>query len=228
MRSHFMRCTLLAALILVTLGCARPNPDPRTSQFDFIYGGNIEVEIDALLDPARPSAGKRYVLVPGMRDLKADDLEFRQICRFMDHALAMNGFEKASGNERPDVFLRLAYGIGTPQTETVTTGAGYSYAVGWMWFNVPPKTANITSFQRNLVVEAYDSDDPALAKQVWKTTVTSVGTTNDLRRVLVYMITEARPYFGAQTTSKYRRSISGTDRRVLDIVAGPLPAQAVK
>jgi hypothetical protein len=46
--------------------------------------------------------------------------------------------------------------------------------------------------------------------------------------VLVYMITEARPYFGAQTTSKYRRSISGTDRRVLDIVAGPLPVQALK
>ncbi|HEX4845038.1 MAG TPA: DUF4136 domain-containing protein [Geothrix sp.] len=228
MRSLFANSALLATLILVALGCASPNPDPRTSQFDFIYGGNLEVEIDALLDPARQPAGKRYVLIPGMRDLKADDLEFRQICRFMDHALAMNGFQKAEGNERPELYIRLAYGIGTPQTETVTTGAGYSYAVGWMWFNVPPKTANITSFQRNLVAEAYDSEDPAVAKQVWKTTVTSVGTTNDLRRVLPYMITEARPYFGAQTTSKYRRSISGTDRRVLDIVAGPLPAQAVK
>lgn len=218
---------LLAGLMAVLTGCANPNPDPRISRFDFIYGGTLNIEVDALQDPDRQPPGNRYVMLPGMRDLKADDLEFRQVCRYMDNALALKGFQKAGENERPDLFLRLAYGIGTPQTESVTTGAGYSYSVGWMWFNVPPKTANITSYQRNLIVEAYDSPDPAVAKQVWKTSITSTGTTNDLRRVIVYMISAAHPYFGTQTNSKKQISISGTDHRVLDIAVGPRPAPSV-
>lgn len=217
---------LCAGLIAVLMGCASPNPDPRVSHFDFIHGV-LEIEVDALQDPDRQSMGKRYVLLPGMRDLKADDLEFKQVCRYMENALALHGFQKAGENEQPNLFLRLAYGIGTPQTETVTTGAGYSYAVGWMWLNVPPKTANITSYQRNLIVEAYDAPDPAVAKQVWKTSITSTGTTNDLRRVIAYMISGAHPYFGTQTNSKKLMSIPGLDQRVLDIAVGPRPAPSV-
>jgi hypothetical protein len=95
--------------------------------------------------------------------------------------------------ENANLIIRMAYGIGNPKTETYTqtytTSTGYSYPVGWTWIYVPPQTKKVTTktttYMRYLILEAYDSKDKR--SQLWKTTLKSEGTDNDLRVVLPHM-----------------------------------------
>lgn len=120
----------------------------------------------------------------------------------------------------------MAYGIGAPKTTTETfvieRGPEYRYWDWWKdrWVIEPAQTETgqrtTTTYMRHLILEAYDLKGTK-RQQLWKTTVKSEGMGFDLRIVLPFMTTAAVPYFGENTIGQKVITISGRDKRVLDI-----------
>lgn len=156
-----------------------------------------------------------------MQTISADDLEFIEVARCVENALSRKGYVRTSSADRADILVRLGYGIGDPQvtSETVAISQGYSYSVGWMWFNTPARTQTINTrmYMRNLILEAYDLKDPNRKSQLWKTTIKSEGTTPDLNRVIAYMLAASSEHLGSSTGMQIDLKINGHDPRVLDI-----------
>jgi hypothetical protein len=156
-----------------------------------------------------------------MQAISENDLEFLEVARYVENALSKKGYVRANSAEGSDVLIRLGYGIGDPQvtSETVAISQGYSYSVGWMWFNTPPKTQTINTkiYIRNLILEAYDLKDPGRKSQLWKATIKSEGTTPDLNRIIAYMLAASYEYFGSNTGMQINKRIHGHDPRLLEI-----------
>lgn len=65
----------------------------------------------------------RYILLPGNKDVSAEDLQFREYASYLDQALAERGFKRASNIKDAEIVIFIAYGIGDPKTNY------YSYSM---------------------------------------------------------------------------------------------------
>lgn len=65
----------------------------------------------------------RYLLVPGLKDVNPDDLQFQEYSGYAEKALSQKGFVKANNFNDADVVIFMSYGIGEPQVHQ------YTYAV---------------------------------------------------------------------------------------------------
>lgn len=79
---------------------------------------------------------------------------------------------------------------------------------------------NYTMYFRYLTIDAYDyaayKKDQSVT-ELWKATMTSTGTINDLRFVIPYMIVAAGPYLGADTGRKVRVTLQSDDAAVASL-----------
>jgi len=57
--------------------------------------------------------------------------------------------------------------------------------------------------------------------QIWKTTVTSRGTSGDLRRVLPVLVAAAKPYIGINTGKQVGVTLREEEKAVLEIKGSP-------
>lgn len=206
--------------LLIISGCATT---PSTPTDPRLFGRNtwVDVSVKSIAAPDSASKGKTIFITSGMQTISADDLEFIEVARCVENALSRKGYVRTSSADRADILVRLGYGIGDPQvtSETVAISQGYSYSVGWMWFNTPARTQTINTrmYMRNLILEAYDLKDPNRKSQLWKTTIKSEGTTPDLNRVIAYMLAASSEHLGSSTGMQIDLKINGHDPRVLDI-----------
>ncbi len=79
----------------------------------------LEVSVSSLVAPGG-DAFRQYALVPGNEGVKADDLQFREFAEFIERAMKLQGFIKASAPESADLLVVAAYSVGDPQTRTYT------------------------------------------------------------------------------------------------------------
>jgi len=116
--------TSIAMLFLLfTFGCAPTVP-------------SFKVNVDTIGN-AEESA-KSYLLLPGNKDTKVEDLMFKEYSSYIDRALSDLGFVKAENFENADIAIFLGYGIGDPQEQQYTyslptwgqTGVSSSYTTG--------------------------------------------------------------------------------------------------
>jgi hypothetical protein len=63
--------------------------------------------------------------------------------------------------------------------------------------------------------------------QLWKTTITSTGLSDDLRRVLPYMVAAAAPYMATDTGRQVSVELWENDPAAL-VIKGELPPDAVR
>lgn len=204
-------------VLLLTACATTPAPAPARPY----YG----VEVDSLSDPGADLRGKTYIISSAMKGVSDNDLQFREFARYVANALSQKGYKRTDSKENADLLIRLAYGIGSPKTETstntYTTSGGYSYQVGWTWIHVPPTTETVTTssttYARFLILEAYDSKNHS---QLWKTTLKSEGRVGDLRISLPYIITGGSPYFGTNTGQKLNVRAYVDDPAVIQIKEG--------
>lgn len=211
----------LAFVLLADATQARRKRDPEPIRFTST--------VDSIADPTFPLAGKRYFFESSMANIGTEDLEFREVARWLSHAL---GHPVAASREDADVLVRVAFGIGSPQTtrSTVVTAPGYSYPIGMYWYSAPPLTETYvnTTYTRQLNVEAYDLKTPGRLPQVWKTSITSVGSRGDLRYVLPFMIAMGGDYFQKNAGHlEIQIPDDATGRAVVDSWIGPPPSAAV-
>lgn len=80
------------------------------------------VNVDSINAPQTEFKTK-YLLLSGIKDVREDDLQFREYAGYVDRALAMIGYTKAMSFDEAEIAVYLSYGIGDPESHT------YSYSV---------------------------------------------------------------------------------------------------
>ena len=81
-------------------------------------------------------------------------------------------------------------------------------------------TGSYTSYFRYIVLDAFDLEQykkSGKEVQLWKTTVTSSGSSGDLRRVFPLLVAASQDFIGKNTGQKLELSLYETDERVLEI-----------
>ena len=227
---RYTQATLAAVVLLLPLvsGCG---------------GLFFQVKVDSLRDPSAESL-PRYVLLPGNSGIQVTDLQFREFAAYVRRALDARGFQAVEELDKADVAIFLAYGIGNPQTVSYSfpiygqTGGGVStfsassfgtgrYSTTTGTISSPPtygQVGNIpvteTTYLRYIVLDAVDVGFFARSnsiRQVWKTTISSSGSSADLRRVFPVMIGAATEHLGTDTRGQVRFTLTEGDSRVLRV-----------
>jgi hypothetical protein len=228
------RSRLVAAVVTVvvflTAGCAALGPQ-------------FHVSVNALRDAQAPEK-RTYVLYPGLKDVDPNDLQFKEFAAYVHRALQGRGYVPAQEGSPADIVIFVSYGIGEPQTTyysypifgqvgggTSTFSAstygsgGYAHTTGTVTSSpqfgvVGTGTGARTEFFRWSVVEAVDVD--AFVKtqkvvQLWRTTMTSSGSSGDLRLVFPIMVAAGQPYIATNTGQQVRRILNEASPEVVAI-----------
>jgi len=224
LRARRMLPLCMALFFIYCATTPPPPPDPRTNYFP-LYDGHFTVEVDSVVNPElydKANKKGKFIIKSGMQGIPDEDLEFKTIARYLSNALKMLNYTEAKNLKEADLIIKLSYGFGGERvwTETVQTSVGYSFPVMNTTVYVPPeyKTVEHRNYIRLLTIDAYDKKTQ---KQLWSTKCNSEGSSNDLRRVLAYMVVAAQNYLGIQTLKKEVVTVYGNDTRVLDIAVGP-------
>jgi len=190
----------------------------------------------------------KYFLIPGLKDVNKDDLQFQEYSRYVEKALWRKGYVKAASFNEADIAIFMSYGIGEPQVRqysysvptygqtgvsaantygTVNTyGNSASYNATTTYtptYGITGATTQIgtaVTYSRYLELEALDVAEYKKSnsqKQVWKTMVTSTGSSSDLRQVMPVMVAASSEYIGSNTGKVVAVSLKETDKKVLDI-----------
>lgn len=179
---------------------------------------------------------KSYIVASGNKQISSADLQFREYASQIEKALTGQGFTKVSNPEDAEIVVALTYGISNPKESTASyslpvfgqTGIASSTTYGQIspqgsfsgtTYNTPsfgvtgymPVSENFTTYTRHFVAIAFDvaaSKEKGQDVQLWKTTVTSTGSSGDLRYVFPYMVYAARSYLGKNTGKKIEVGLS--------------------
>lgn len=110
---------------------------------------------------------------------------------------------------------------------TLNTYGGYGTYSGTTTYTptygITGSTSHIgtyTMYLRFLVLDALDLSEYKQTKkevQLWKTTITSVGSSGDLRRVFPYMVTASMPHIGTNTGQQIKVVLDENDPAVLNV-----------
>lgn len=213
----------------------------------------FHVHVDSISAPGS-SVKTKYVLLPGIKDVNADDLQYREYASYIERALASKGYVKSNSFQEADVAIFLGYGIGDPETHQYTyslptwgqTGVATSSTYGTVntygntatysatttntpSYGVTGSTTHsgaYTTFMRYMYLDAVDLEEYRNTKkeqQIWKTTVTSSGSSGDLRRVFPILVAALKPHIGKNTGKKVKVIIKEADKRVTEVKGEPVP-----
>ncbi|MGR8932149.1 MAG: hypothetical protein ACU836_16075 [Gammaproteobacteria bacterium] len=223
----------VVALLLLLTACATT---PRVLE--------VRSDVDALA--TKDAQNKRhFVVLPGNKALKEQDLQFIEFKAYVEKALIASGFSKADSPQDGDVVLFLDYGVGEPQSYQyaydvpVWNNMGfypfyrrYGYYPMMSSYYYAPRVETYLVYKRYLSLEAYDMAAYLQQKtpiQLWKISVQSLGTSNDLRLTLPYMITAMKPYVGINTGHMVNIEINEHDPFLRELLlSNPNPAPSVQ
>lgn len=232
MKARIAVITILLAALVVS-GCATMQPQ-FSVRVDSISGGTADKN--------------SYILLPGNKDTKAEDLQFKEYAAYVNRALIKQGFVPAESFENANVAIFLIYGIGDPQEHQYSysiptwgqTGVSSSYTTGTIssyggygsysgtttytpTYGITGNTTHIGShitYFRFMVLDAVDLDEYKKSEkevQLWKTTVTSSGSSGDLRQVFPILVAASQQYVGKNTGQKVEVNLYEEDERVIEI-----------
>ncbi|OAH99996.1 hypothetical protein A1353_19970 [Methylomonas methanica] len=219
-------------VLLVTALLAACSTSPRPMQF--------RTEIDSLVAVSAPQSNMRFVVLPGNAGANEQDLQFIEFKTYIEKVLANRGYSKASSIQDSNLVMFLSYGVGAPEVHQYTyevplwndMGYYYPYRMSRFYNGYYPgfgvggysqRTESYTTFRRYLVLEACDKEaylQQQQRKQLWKTSVQSNGSSNDLRLVFPYMAAAMQAYLGTNTGHMITVDIDETNTLVRSLL-GP-------
>jgi hypothetical protein len=214
-------CRGLALLILLSVavfGCASAK----------VY----QVQVNGYTEGAGPS------LVPGaalfvLENQKAQNpLLEKEIKDKIDALLTKQGYRLVP-YERADYYVLFSYGLGNPQTVSVTAptwgvglgfgtgycGPGVGYGISWPGCG-PFSTQTAALYDRWLrvnVVEGKYYRETGKSRSVWVGEAHSTGTSSDIREVINPLLIAAFEQFGVNTGKAWPSTIKQNDPRVTDL-----------
>jgi hypothetical protein len=189
-----------------------------------------------------------YVVATGNEGVSGDDPQFQEYARYVMHALDATGSYQHPEGFDADVAVVVAYGVGNPEEHRYSrsipvfgqTGVSshWNYTYGHPVYK--PKYG-ITGYRTEVDVQAtylryivlyaldlraYNSTNELVP--LWKTTITSRGSSKDLRKVFPAMIAAAIPYIGTNTARQVSLSIREDDSRVVEVKRSTVGIVGVK
>lgn len=243
---NFAAIVIVGLSILFT-GCA--NQKPASPPF-YVY-------IDSLRSDEAIGKNK-YILLPGMKDVNENDLQYIEYSKYINRALTFQGYIQVDNIDEAEIAVFLSYGIGDPQTtqytysiprwgqtgisgsnttgvitsygSTATYSGTTTYRPTYGITGYSTQTATRVNYFRHLQLEATDLKEYRKTeqnKQLWKTTVTSTGSSGDLRRVFPILVGASKAYIGTSTNNQVELKLYEYDQRVMDI-KGIYPQQTNK
>ncbi|AEG13144.1 hypothetical protein Sbal183_0372 [Shewanella baltica OS183] len=210
-------------------------------------GPQFYVNIDSISAPEAVSKTK-YILLPGVKDVEEGDLQYREYATYVDRALALKGYTKATSFSGADIAIFLGYGVGDPITSQFTyslptfgqTGVSSANTYGTVnrygntatysgtttytpTYGVTGSTTHTgtqTTYFRYMWLDAVNLDEYRKTEkeiQLWKTTVSSTGSSGDLRQVFPILVAASKPHIGGNTGKEVEVVLSEDDKRVTEI-----------
>jgi len=216
--NKFIGLFLLGLLSVAAFGCASAR----------IY----QVQVNGYTEGGGPS------LAPGaslfvLEDQKAQNpLLEKEVKAKIEKILAKQGYFLVP-YERADYYVLFTYGLGNPQTVSVTAptwgvglgfgtgycGPGVGYGFYWPGYG-PFYTETQALYDRRLrvnVVEGKYYRETGKSRTVWVGEAHSTGTSSDLREVLNPLLIAALEQFGRNTGKALPTTIKQNDPRVTDL-----------
>jgi len=188
-----------------------------------------------------------YVLFSGNKDTDVNSLEFKEYAKYVNNALKEKGFIETSFKKASiAIFVSYGigepkennYSYSTPiygqtgYSSSRTTGTVNTYGnnTSYSGTTTYTPTYGVTGSQshsgvyityfRYLILDATDLNEYKKTKkqiQLWKTTVTSTGSSGDLRQVIPILVGASKNYIGSNTGKKLLIKITEDDKRVLTV-----------
>lgn len=203
--------SLMIALLL--LGCA-----PRA----------LQVQVDAISNPAVSDPGKRYLLKSGIANINENDLYFQEISRIVHRSLQQRGFSPVDKSDNAEIVILLNYGVGGGKTERYTYSTPVYDFVGGDTYTIQETTkdstgkettttsriyvplttrvvgrdireGSYTTYTAYLLLEARDPKADKDAPALWRATAEVTGPGNDLRGLMPVLAAALQPYLGENT-----------------------------
>ena len=231
LKINFVICILLAA------GCATLD-SPRRIWYN--------VAVDSLASPDASSPGK-YILLPGNEGITPADLQFQEYAEYLKRVLNKKGYTFTTSAEEADTAVFLSYGIGDPETyhysydfpvlgetgfyshtyitrttkdDKTTYGRVTTYTPRYGITGYRTYIGSGVVYNRFALITAFDyelfkKDEKEV--QLWKTTITSTGSSDDLRLVFPVLMAASVPHLGTDTGHKIYMSIHENVDIVRDI-----------
>jgi len=209
-----------------------------------IANPKYHIDIDSI-SATNSKVGNSFILIPGTKEIKEGDLQYQEFSGYIIKALESKGYKKVSSILDADLAIYLVYGIGDPETQQYTysvpiygqTGVSSSTTSGTITSNgnysgrtthTPTygvtgssmRTKSYTTYFRYMILEAIDVQEykkTKVEKQVWKTTVTSTGSSGDLRQVFPILVAASKSYIGTNTGRKIQVKLLESDKSVLAV-----------
>jgi hypothetical protein len=211
--SAFSAFTFLALLTLLA-GCSSPAH---------------RVRVDAINDPPAVPPLRTFTLVSGSKDLDASTLRFREAASLLRAALARRGYTEAPRPADAAMRITIAYGIGQPETRTVTHSTPVYAELGGGRMQTVTKTTDAagktsTTTQTRIVPGRYERVGNDIttstytlypkhlslsaratgaltneAPEIWSATAFYQSQSPDLRGDLPILMTAIEPYLGENT-----------------------------
>jgi len=235
MKNTNARLWILSLLwILLMTGCATITPQ-------------FHVNVDSL-STGNSNEGKNYILIPGNEGVNINDLQFKEYALYINRVLISLGYISAKSFEKADLAIFLSYGIGDPQEHQYSYSlpvfgqTGVSSANTYGTLNSFGNYSSVTTFTptygvtgytshagaysqffRFMLLETYDLDIYRKSKkeiQVWKTMVTSTGSSGDLRMVFPILVAASKPYIGSNTGQQVKIILDENDQSIIDVKTG--------
>jgi len=156
-------------------------------------GANYAIHLDAYAENI--PYGKRFVVLPGIMDLKPNDTDFPKAADALAKALEAKGYVRAARLEEADLGVYLAYKVTEHDNspfERFDQGPAGRH----------PRQLLFIDYTRDILVEAvdmarYKSGDPKSV--VWKIRLVSKGPTSDIQKAMPYVAAAVAQYAGHST-----------------------------
>jgi len=232
MKARMLGIALLWAVIVMS-GCATPQPDFRV-RIDSISGApvqddayillpaNKDVHADDLQFKEYASYVNRALMKQGF--VHAESYDKATVAIFLAYGIG-------KPQEHQYTYSIPTWGqtgvSSSYTTGTISSYGGYGAYSGTTTYSptygITGSTTHVgtvTTYLRFLVLNAIDLKEYKKSNkqiQLWKTTVTSNGTTGDLRRVFPILVAASERYIGKDTRQKIEVDINEDDERVLSV-----------
>ena len=205
------------------------------------------VSIDSIRDEAVFSSNKRYFIFPAIPGVPPSDLHFREYASYLRNVLTRNHFYETSpdsadiavfviyGIGDPQLhaysFSVPIYGRTDPGAATVSSSTlgpgGFATSTGTITYRprfgivgTQSYSGTYATYFRYLILGAIDlhayRKDSSLAL-IWQSTITSEGSSNDLRAVIPVMIAASGNYITTNTGKRIDVDIRENDPRIYQL-----------
>lgn len=183
----------------------------------------------------------KYYLHPGDPTVSENDLYFKEYINYVNKIFDSDKYEQVS-KESADIIILVSYGVGDPKLKSYTrdifgmkegevTGFTSNTQRGRVKTTVVKENNSFgvvgqeeveyEESKRYLILEGvvgenFNKNQTTIS--LWKTMITSVGKSDDLRFIMPFLVVGASDYIGKDTRRKINFDIDGSDFRIQELI----------